>query len=138
MEITQATKVVSRMSIKTRTVAAFVILGILVGSIATFLVFDLLDRSFFQADPNPNPSISQGTPGNNQVGDHSSSRPQLKHFSDEQLKKLETAYELALGKYYEQVEANRLIDGAIEGMMSSLQDPYTVYMDAQAAEQFNE
>lgn len=54
------------------------------------------------------------------------------------LKKVEQAYELILGRYVEKVDGTQLIEGAIQGMLTTLDDPYSVYMDKQTAEQFNQ
>lgn len=53
-------------------------------------------------------------------------------------KKIEQAYSLILNQYVEKVDGNQLIEGAIQGMVSTLKDPYSVYMDKGMAEQFNE
>lgn len=41
-------------------------------------------------------------------------------------------------KYYETVNQNSLLEGAVSGMTSSLKDPYTVYFTKEQMEQFNE
>ena len=48
------------------------------------------------------------------------------------------AYSLILNRYVEKVDGNQLIEGAIQGMVATLKDPYSVYMDKEMAEQFNE
>ena len=52
--------------------------------------------------------------------------------------KMEQAYSLILNKYVEKVDGNQLIEGAIQGMVATLKDSYSVYMDKEMAEQFNE
>lgn len=52
--------------------------------------------------------------------------------------KMEKAYSLILNQYVEKVDGNRLIEGAIQGMVATLKDPYSVYMDKEMAQQFNE
>ncbi|MFD0050220.1 S41 family peptidase [Actinomycetes bacterium NPDC127524] len=56
----------------------------------------------------------------------------------EEWTKLEQAYELIQSQYVEKVGNKQLIEGAITGMLSSLKDPYSVYMDKETAKQFNE
>ncbi len=41
-------------------------------------------------------------------------------------------------KYVHDVDDKQLIDGAIQGMIATLKDPYSVYMDKETAERFNE
>lgn len=52
--------------------------------------------------------------------------------------KIKQAYSLILNQYVEKVNGDQLIEGAIQGMVSTLKDPYSVYMDKDTAEQFNE
>ncbi len=54
------------------------------------------------------------------------------------LEKVEKAYHLILNSYVEKVEEEQLVEGAIEGMLSTLSDKYSVYMDKETVEQFNE
>ncbi|UOE76037.1 S41 family peptidase [Parageobacillus thermoglucosidasius] len=57
---------------------------------------------------------------------------------EKELKKVEQAYELIKSRYVEKVDDDKLIQGAIQGMISTLNDPYSVYMDEKTTEQFNE
>lgn len=54
------------------------------------------------------------------------------------LTKFEQAYSLILNKYVEKVDKEQLVEGAIQGMLSTLKDPYSVYMDKDTARQFSE
>ncbi len=54
------------------------------------------------------------------------------------ISKLERAMELIETGYLEPVDRSKLIDGAIEGMLRSLEDPYTTYMDEEEARAFYE
>jgi carboxyl-terminal processing protease len=58
--------------------------------------------------------------------------------SEKELEKLVKAYELIQNRFLHQVDKNKLIDGAINGMVTSLEDPFTSYMDPSEAEQFME
>ncbi|MBS4190281.1 peptidoglycan-binding protein [Bacillus sp. FJAT-49705] len=58
--------------------------------------------------------------------------------SDEDLKKVEKAYSLILNSYVEKVEVKELVEGAIQGMLASLSDPYSIYMDKETVRQFND
>lgn len=57
---------------------------------------------------------------------------------DDELKKVEQAYSLILNSYVEKVGEEQLIEGAIQGMLTTLDDPYSVYMDKGTVKQFNE
>lgn len=56
----------------------------------------------------------------------------------EHLAKVTQAYSLIKEHYLEQVEDEELIEGAIQGMLDTLEDPYSSYMDAEVMERFNE
>jgi carboxyl-terminal processing protease len=54
------------------------------------------------------------------------------------LEKVSQAYDLILNRYVEKVDRNKLAEGAIQGMLSVLKDPYSVYMDKNTAKQFTQ
>jgi carboxyl-terminal processing protease len=54
------------------------------------------------------------------------------------ISKLERAMELIENGYLEPVDRAKLVDGAIDGMLRSLEDPYTTYMDQEEATAFYE
>ncbi|MGD7043381.1 S41 family peptidase [Jeotgalibacillus proteolyticus] len=56
----------------------------------------------------------------------------------ETLAKLEKAQELIKKSYVEKVDEAKLLDGAIQGMVASLGDPYSVYMDRETSKQFEQ
>lgn len=59
-------------------------------------------------------------------------------FTDQELKKLSTTFELIQSRYLHEVDRSKVMDGAIEGMLAALDDPYTTYMDKDEASQFND
>lgn len=56
----------------------------------------------------------------------------------EKLEKVQQAYNIILNSYVEKVDKNQLIEGAIQGMLATLADPNSVYMDKETVKQFNE
>jgi carboxyl-terminal processing protease len=52
--------------------------------------------------------------------------------------KVKQAYDLISENYVEGIEGKELIEGAIQGMISTLEDPYSVYMDKETADQFSQ
>ncbi|MGP7818502.1 S41 family peptidase [Niallia sp. 01092] len=54
------------------------------------------------------------------------------------LVKVKTAYELIFHNYVQKVDKEKLEEGAIKGMLSTLDDPYSVYMDKDTAKQFDQ
>ncbi len=55
-----------------------------------------------------------------------------------QLEKVEMAYDLIESKFYQEVDKQELVEGAVQGMLETLDDPYSVYMDAKTASQFKD
>lgn len=56
----------------------------------------------------------------------------------EDIQTIQQAYELIEQHYVEDVEGEQLLEGAIQGMLETLDDPYSSYMNAEAMERFNE
>lgn len=54
------------------------------------------------------------------------------------LEKMNAAYQLIYKNYVEEVDAHKLAEGAIQGMLSTLGDDYSVYMDESTAKQFSQ
>lgn len=52
--------------------------------------------------------------------------------------KVVNAFSIIQEHYVEDVGDQQLIEGAIQGMLGSLEDPYSTYMDQETMEQFNE
>lgn len=70
------------------------------------------------------------------IGAEASARPE--GLTSKEWNKLATTYELIQGKYVNEVDKDKIINGAINGMLSSLEDPFTVYMDQKESELFEE
>lgn len=51
---------------------------------------------------------------------------------------VDQVYEMIEDNYVEDADDNELLEGAIQGMLESLDDPYSSYMDAEAMERFDE
>lgn len=57
---------------------------------------------------------------------------------EKESKKLGTALSLIESNYYEKVDREKLVDGAVNGMMEALGDPYSNYMGKETAARFEE
>ena len=55
-----------------------------------------------------------------------------------ELQELVAVYNHILDNYYKDIKEQDLVDAAVDGMLSSLDDPYSVYMDEEKSESFNE
>ena len=56
----------------------------------------------------------------------------------ENMEKVVQAYHLIKDEYLEEVEGDLLLEGAIQGMLEVLDDPYSSYMDPEMNERFTE
>lgn len=101
-----------------RTVLAFIVLAIFASSVVTMTVL--------------NPGMLEGRISSGQANGVGS------ELTDKDLEKVATTYELIRTKYLEEVGHDQIVDGAINGMLASLNDPYSVYMTAAEAKQFDE
>lgn len=57
---------------------------------------------------------------------------------DEAVDKLNVTYQMIMNRYLEKVESDKLVEGAIRGMLSTLEDPYTVYVSAEEAVEYEQ
>lgn len=55
-----------------------------------------------------------------------------------QFEKLYSTYETIKKDYYKDIDDEQLVNGAIEGMINGLDDPYSTYMNQKEAKSFNE
>lgn len=58
--------------------------------------------------------------------------------SDDEVEKFIRALEMIDSKYYKELDRSKLIEGAIEGMILTLEDPNSEYMDKETADKFSE
>jgi carboxyl-terminal processing protease len=113
------------MNFKGRTVLLLVGLAIILSSMGTMFI----------AGPDQANEIQ--TPGADTAeNDQTEQRPEISQEVEEKFTKVKEAYEIIRTNYVLEVDENRLLEGAIEGMLETLEDPYSVYMDPEAAEQF--
>ncbi|WP_088833338.1 S41 family peptidase [Paenibacillus tyrfis] len=107
------------MTFKGRTVLAFVLLSMFASSIMTLTI---VHPSIFAA-----------------VGLENSASADVKSgLTSKDYKKLATTYQLIEGKFLNEVDHDKIVNGAVNGMLSTLDDPFTVYMDQKEAQQFDE
>lgn len=104
-----------------RVVAILMVLSLIVGGAGTYFGMNMLGN---MASANNIEIVSDG---------EASSKSR-----EEQLQKIGTALELIDSKYVEDVEDKELVEGAIQGMIDVLEDPYSVYMDHETAERFTQ
>lgn len=112
------------MQFKGRTVFAFIMLTMFASVLVTLTIADRL--------------ISPDEPAKAALAAAASDEPGRYGLKQDELAKLNAVLELIETKYYEKVDRQELLDGAVGGMMDSLEDPYSVYMEKDAAQHFSE
>lgn len=105
------------MHLRKRTLALLLVLSLLIGGTSTY--------GFLQWKMGGSPLAGNGMPN---LG----SGQQASDFT-----KFNEAYKTIRSKYFQQVTDQKLIDGAIAGMIQALGDPYSTYMDKETSDQFH-
>ncbi|UOQ45765.1 S41 family peptidase [Halobacillus salinarum] len=122
------------MNFKPRFVALLVTLAVLVGAAGTYI-----GMQYF-GDPGGQKQTANADQGAQNFG--SLSEEEQKEFLDKvgntDLKKVEQAYSVIKDNYVKDVDQQELVEGAIQGMLDKLDDPYSVYMDKDTMKQFNQ
>src|SRR5690625_3070683 len=107
------------MKFKLRDLIIFIIVTFFVGLLGAYTALKFIAPSM-ETSPVPLPKTGQ------------------KNVSNEQLSKVIQAYDLISKHFIEDVDKDELFEGAIQGMLESLEDPYSSYMNVEAMERFNE
>ncbi len=63
---------------------------------------------------------------------------EIKASEDENIAKIQKAYEIIAKQYVKKIDPDKLTEGAIQGMVTTLDDPFSSYMDGKTAQQFHE
>lgn len=119
------------MAFKGRTVLAFIIISVFASCILTLTIVGSVDSSILAKERN-------GTDMPGQASAIDLSGDQEDELTKEEIRKLTTTVQLIENKFVTKVDRQSLIDGAINGMLASLHDPFTVYMDPEEAQGFSE
>ncbi|WP_284643323.1 S41 family peptidase [Paenibacillus silviterrae] len=107
------------MNFKGRTVVAFILLSMFASSIMTLTIVQPSMLSALGKNGEVSASVKSG-------------------LTTKDINKLATTYQLIESKFLSEVDHEKVMTGAINGMLSALDDPFTVYMDQKEAQQFDE
>src|SRR5690625_4110941 len=117
------------MQIRKRVLAFIVILALLIGGVSTYVVMELIPF---------NDEAEQIDSGEQTITDADYEK-MLDNLTEAiTLPKVVQAYMTIQNEYIDTVTEDELVEGAIRGMLQTLEDPYSEYLDQQAMEQFNE
>ncbi|MFS1514755.1 S41 family peptidase [Chengkuizengella sp. SCS-71B] len=113
------------MVLKRRTVILLIILSMIIGAALSIAIVNWSNSIFLELDETGQEVLQEET-GN------------ATSFTDTDLKKMSTVFEIIENAYYKEMDKTEVIDGAIRGMLASLDDPYSVYFDAEQSKMFRE
>ena len=107
------------------TAVVFIVLLSVLVSFGTFMAVAHFDLGI---DGEERPTLDPGAPQEGNVTEASN------------FEALNTAYQTILANYVDpdSLTSERLVEGAIEGMVESIEDPYSMYFDASALKEFQE
>jgi carboxyl-terminal processing protease len=116
------------MVFKGRTVLAFVLLAVFAGSILTLTIVGPMDSRVVA-------SFAQGNTGS----ETDKSSPEEKAgLTAPELSKLSSVYKLLEQRYVEATDRDELTEGALDGMVQALEDPYSEYLNKDEIASFSE
>ncbi|WP_226580557.1 S41 family peptidase [Halobacillus litoralis] len=125
------------MNLKPRYVALLLALAVLLGAAGSYIGIE------YFADSAETQSTSEQYANKDAENFGSLTEEEQKEFlksmsGGTDLEKVKQAYNVIQENYVEEVDKNQLVEGAIQGMLDTLEDPYSVYMDPETMEQFNQ
>jgi carboxyl-terminal processing protease len=115
------------MVFKGRMVLAYVLIAMFASSLLT-----LLTINYFY------PVVSIANGNTNTISQEGAFSPQPGSLTAKDLKKLETAYNLIHNQYVSVIDHDKILNGAITGMLSATEDPFSTYMSPEEAKQFQD
>jgi carboxyl-terminal processing protease len=131
MLLCHATKGVKLLNIKNRNLVIIVLLAMILGAAFMYAGMELLgedEASGNQETPSEESNVSTDE-DKLEVLDQAQ--------KSQQFSKIFKAYSIIKENYIEEVDSAELLEGAIQGMLSVLNDPHSVYMDVETVEQFS-
>ncbi|MEX2416343.1 MAG: S41 family peptidase [Paenibacillaceae bacterium] len=116
-----------------RTVLTFILVTLVASCIMTVMMIGpkgLLLKLINE----PREGIENSTPTN----DNKSSVDKTAELTAAEIAKIQTVYRIINSKFMTEVDRQEILNGAIQGMLSVLEDPYTTYMDPETSKQFEQ
>ena len=118
-----------------RTVLLLIVVAMAVSSMLTLTYIDAVQSKQASSSKISDEVLADRSTGVQSTSD-ARDPAEAANVSGDRWNKLELVYQMIESSFYEEVDREKLIDGAIRGMVSALDDPYTAYMNADEADQF--
>ncbi|MFC7063324.1 S41 family peptidase [Halobacillus seohaensis] len=125
------------MNVQARYVAIIAVLAVLIGAAGSYVGI----QYFGTATSEESNQTANATKDTENFGDLSKDDQQsfIEGLAgDTDLEKVEQAYSVIQENSLTEADNSQLVQGAIEGMLDTLEDPYSVYMDKETMKQFDE
>ncbi|RWZ55013.1 PDZ domain-containing protein [Halobacillus fulvus] len=126
------------MNVKPRVIALLMALAVLLGAAGSYIGIEY----FANGGDSQSERLANADEGAETFGSLSEEEQMefIKQMAggDAELEKVEQAFSIIKENYVEEVDEQQLIEGAVQGMLDTLEDPYSVYMDPETMEQFNQ
>ncbi|WP_082233379.1 S41 family peptidase [Halobacillus massiliensis] len=123
------------MNLKPRYVAIIVMLALLIGAAGSYVGIQ-----YFGAGGNSSNSAAESTKNFGSLSQEDQKQLIEGMTGGEQadIEKVEQAYSIIQESSLVEADKTQLVEGAIKGMLDTLEDPYSVYMDKETMEQFDQ
>lgn len=122
------------MNLRGRTVILLICLSILLSSFVTMLV---VSSGSLGSSESASSALEDDEPAEDQAqSNHEDEANGDSSGNEEHLRKIHEVYDIIMNNYVLDVDEDALLEGAIDGMLESLDDPYSVYMNTEEAQQF--
>lgn len=105
------------------------LMALVIGIIGTYLIKDVVFDANNEEDPTEN--IAEETPGTEQG-------PQELPEDTSEMNPLEKMFAILKTSYFEEIDTQTLVEGALAGMANSVDDPYTEYLNETEAMSLDE
>jgi len=76
--------------------------------------------------------------GTSSIVNKLSQSEEVKATEGENIAKIQKAYEIIANQYVKKIDPDKLTEGAIQGMVTTLDDPFSSYMDGKTAKEFHQ
>jgi carboxyl-terminal processing protease len=115
------------MVFKGRTVLAFVLLALFAGSILTLTILGPMDARVV-ANIEEGAAVTVAKPFEKKAGG----------LTDDELAKLSSVFKLLEERYVERIDRSELTEGALDGIVQALEDPYSEYLNKDEMNAFSD
>ncbi|RNA67530.1 S41 family peptidase [Alteribacter keqinensis] len=128
------------MNIDKKFLPLIVSLSVILGAVAMFVVMQVTDGTSAEPVLNDSGDADTELAIDQDDGEENAAEEAVEtsgsEISEDKAEKFHKAYSIIMDRYVEAFDEEELLEGAINGMLEVLDDPYSVYMDQETAREF--